>query len=109
MEGRGIRWAGDVPKNFIPPPPPLEHGIVFLLGPDQMRQRKLLGGEEQLKSVAERDFKGFIFAASATFEEELALLGIHEQLWRLAAAAGEFLDIFDNPDVVVGEDDGQFF
>ncbi len=103
-----IRLAGDVLEQFINAPPPLEHGIVFLLGPDQMRQRKLLGGEEQLQGMTKRDFKRFILTASPPLEQKFPLLGIHEQLWRLARASWKFLDVFDDPNVVMGKHNRQF-
>ncbi len=108
FEGGVVGVATDVFEEFVDLAIVLEHGVVVFAGADEMGERELFFGEEELEGVGECDFEGVVFSLGAAFEEELAFLGGEEELGSFAGATGEFFDGGDGADVEVGEDDDKF-
>src|SRR5258706_15675651 len=59
--------------------------------------------------MRECHLKRVILAAGAALEQELALLGVDQQLGGFSRAAGVFGDRFDDADVEMRHHDDQFF
>ena len=104
-----VALAGDVLEQLVDAVAPLEHRVVFLARPDQVRQRELLLGQVKLKRVAERDLERVVLPPRAALEEELALLADDEQFRGFAGPAREVDDGVDHPDVEVRHHDRQLF
>jgi hypothetical protein len=104
-----IRLPGDVLEQLVDAIAPLEHRVVLFARPDQMRQRKLLARQVKLDRMTEGDLERIILPPRASLEQEFSLLADDEQLGRLARPPREFGDRIHDADVVMREDDRQFF